>query len=59
MMVLDQLSIWEHRFEKLIIYTLDFMEAGIISPYEGVIGLDILQNFCITFDFPGEVLSIK
>ena len=56
---LDQITIWENKFEEIIVYTIDFIDAGIISPYEGVIGLDILQKFCITFDFPGERLSIK
>ena len=58
-MLLDQLLIWEQRFEKIIIYTIDFMDTGIISPYEGVVGLDILKKFCITFDFPGGKLTIN
>lgn len=58
-MILDQLSVWGRKFEAVRVYTLDFIDTGILSPYEGVIGLDILQKFSITFDFPGEKLVIE
>jgi len=57
-MILDKLSIWDHVFEAFKVYTLDFIDAGITSPYEGVIGLDVLKNFRVTFDFPGKQLII-
>ncbi len=57
-MILDKLLIWDHVFEAFKVYTLDFIDAGITSPYEGVIGLDVLKNFRVTFDFPGKQLII-
>ena len=41
------------------IFTLDFVNAGITSPYEGVLGLDFIKQFCITLDFTHGQLKIE
>jgi predicted aspartyl protease len=53
------MTIWGKTFSEVDIYALDFIEAGITSPYEGVLGLDLMKQFCITLDFKGRVLRIE
>ncbi len=59
MIHLTDIIIWGKSFNKIDIYALDFIEAGITSPYEGVLGLDLMKQFCITLDFVGRVLKIE
>lgn len=58
MILLSSLIIWNKVFEGINIFTLDFIEAGITSPYEGVLGLDIMKHFSIKIDFPKSQLCI-
>lgn len=46
-------------FNEVEIFTLDFVDAGITSPYEGVLGLDFMKQFCITLDFANGQLKIE
>ena len=55
---LKRLSIWGKTFSEINIYALDFIEAGITSPYKGVLGLDLMKHFCITLDFVQQVLKV-
>ena len=59
MIHLKSCTIWQRVFREIDIYTLDFIEAGIMSPYEGVLGLDIMKQFCITLDFNNRLLKIE
>ena len=59
MVKVNSLIIWDKVFTDLYVYTLDFIEAGIISPYEGIIGLDIMKPFVIKIDFPHSQLYIE
>ena len=59
MIHLKSCTIWQREFREIDIYTLDFIEAGIMSPYEGVLGLDIMKQFCITPDFNMGLLKIE
>jgi predicted aspartyl protease len=59
MIHLKSLKVWQTEFNNIDVYTLDFIEAGIMSPYEGVLGLDIMKAFCITMDFKNQLLKIE
>jgi hypothetical protein len=46
LILLKSLIVWNRTFE-------------ITSPYEGVLGLDILKQFCIKLDFPANRLELS
>ena len=59
MLLLDSLIVWGRKFTSVIIFTIDFLDAGITSPFEGVLGLDIMKHFVIKIDFPQNQLLIE
>jgi hypothetical protein len=59
LVILNSLVIWDKVFTDMNLCTLDFIEAGITSPFEGVIGLDIMKPFIIKIDFPQNQLHIE
>jgi hypothetical protein len=59
MVLMHSFIIWGRTFEKINIFTLDFIEAGITSSYEGVLGLDIMKHFVIKIDFLKNQLYIE
>lgn len=56
---IDVLIVFETKFYNVEIYTLDFIEAGIISGYEGVVGLDILKYFNIELNFLNKEMVVQ
>ena len=59
MIHLKSFTIWQRVFKEIDIFTLDFINAGIMSPYEGVLGLDLMKQFCITLNFNKGFLKIE
>ena len=55
----DILTVFDKQFYNIEIFTLDFIEAGIISGYEGVLGLDILKQFNIHLNFLNKEMVIQ
>jgi predicted aspartyl protease len=56
--MIDVLTVFDKQFYNIEIYTLDFIDAGIISGYEGVLGLDILKNFNIQLNFLNKEMIV-
>jgi predicted aspartyl protease len=56
--MIDVLTVFDKQFYNIEIYTLDFIDAGIISGYEGVLGLDILKNFNIQLNFLNKEMVV-
>jgi predicted aspartyl protease len=54
----DSLMFWGKEFKDVDIFTIDLIAAGMISPYEGVLGLDLMKNFTVKIDFKNSCLEL-
>jgi len=46
------------NFEEIAVFTYDFLENGLITDFEGTLGLDILKRKKIILDFTENKLLI-
>lgn len=50
------LGITKHNYK---VFTYDFLQSGVLSTYDGVLGLDFFKNSVLTIDFKNKWISIK
>ena len=56
--IISDFKIWDFLFEKIYVFTYDFLELCLITDFEGRLGLDILKRKKIVLDFPENKLLI-
>ena len=57
--IVRSIVVFDSVFNDVQIFTLDFIQAGIVSGYEGVLGLDILKQFNVHLNFLDNNLTIS
>ena len=55
--VIDSIEVFGVKFENHHIQVIDFVANGIISNYSGILGMDILKQRNLCFQFNKSVLT--
>ncbi|MCL2073903.1 MAG: aspartyl protease family protein [Marinilabiliaceae bacterium] len=55
----DSLSAFGHTKNNMKVQVYDFLAHGILSDYEGVLGLDFFENTKFTIDMVNQTIEVK
>ena len=55
----DSLSAFGHTIPDMKVQVYDFLSHGIISDYDGVLGLDFFENTVFTIDMEEQTIEVK
>ena len=55
----DSLTAFEHTFNGMPVQVYDFLAHGILSDYDGLLGLDFFENMVLCIDMKNQTIEIK
>ena len=55
----DSLTALEHTFKGMHVQVYDFLAHGILSDYDGLLGLDFFENTVFCIDMKNQTIEIK
>ena len=55
----DSLTAFEHTFNGMRVQVYDFLAHGILSDYDGLLGLDFFENTVLCIDMKNQTIEIK
>jgi len=55
----DSLTAFEHTFKGMPVQVYDFLAHGILSDYDGLLGLDFFENTVLCIDMKNQTIEIK